>query len=172
MKFKDYQKLTSQFAIYPKETALEYLSLGLFSEVGEIAGLIKKKIRGDNLPDFDDLLKKELGDVAWYLSELANHIGDDDDVCRDTHLKKADKWSIVDAIAHIEDLVFDVNNISCSVVNQNKREIHENVLYAIESWVCMVLLFGFDVDEVLDLNIKKLSSRQERCVITGSGDNR
>ena len=170
MKFKDYQKLTSQFAIYPKETALEYLSLGLFSEVGEIAGLIKKKIRGDELPDFDELLKKELGDVAWYLSELANKvcIGS---INTDPDLKKADNWSIMDSLNQISDLDCDCRSIMFDVTH-DRNDLATSILDAIDEWVNMVLLFGFDVDEVLDLNIKKLSSRQERCVIKGSGDNR
>ena len=31
---------------------------------------------------------------------------------------------------------------------------------------------GFDLDEIADMNIEKLSSRQQRSVIHGSGDNR
>lgn len=74
MKIDEYQSLTSTTAIYPKEKALEYLLLGLGSEVGEIQGKIKKVIR-DNTPiDIQDL-GKEIGDVMWYISELCNHLG-------------------------------------------------------------------------------------------------
>jgi NTP pyrophosphatase (non-canonical NTP hydrolase) len=44
-----------------------FLALALFGECGEVANLIKKKWRGDNIPDFDAKLREELGDVYAYL---------------------------------------------------------------------------------------------------------
>ena len=38
MQLEAYQKLTRETAIYPKEQALVYLTLGLTSEAGEVAG--------------------------------------------------------------------------------------------------------------------------------------
>ncbi len=43
-----YQKLAATTAIYPQEKALEYLTLGLTSEVGELTGKIAKWYRKDN----------------------------------------------------------------------------------------------------------------------------
>ena len=43
--FDDYQKAAETTAIYSKKTALEYLSLGLASEAGEVAGHIAKYYR-------------------------------------------------------------------------------------------------------------------------------
>lgn len=67
-----YQFCTSQTAIYPREKALEYLTLGLVSEAGEVAGKVKKYIR-DNSSDtvLKEDMKKELGDIMWYISELS-----------------------------------------------------------------------------------------------------
>lgn len=73
--FKRYQKLTHKTAIYPKRQALVYLSLGLVSEAGEVAGKVKKVIRDkDGEFDKEDIkaLKDELGDALWYISELCN----------------------------------------------------------------------------------------------------
>jgi hypothetical protein len=39
-------------------------------ELGEVAGKLKRKIRGDD-GDLDQALLKECGDVLWYASELA-----------------------------------------------------------------------------------------------------
>jgi len=45
----DYQNKACTTAIFPKETALAYLTLGLAGEAGEIANKAKKLIRdGDN----------------------------------------------------------------------------------------------------------------------------
>jgi len=74
MNFNDYQHRTSSTAIYPEEKALEYLALGLCSEAGEVAGKLKKIIRdyGSNLTEEKRFeLASELGDVLWYVSQLA-----------------------------------------------------------------------------------------------------
>lgn len=75
MNFNEYQEATNQTAVYPKEKALEYLSLGLASEAGEVAGKIKKIIRDENgqlTENSINSLISELGDVLWYLAQLAN----------------------------------------------------------------------------------------------------
>ena len=74
MGFNEYQVRTSWTAIYPKEKALEYLALGLVSEAGEVAGKIKKLIRDNDSqisPEIVNGLRSELGDVLWYVAQLA-----------------------------------------------------------------------------------------------------
>jgi NTP pyrophosphatase (non-canonical NTP hydrolase) len=44
-----------------------FLALALCGEAGEVANLIKKKWRGDDVPDFDAKLREELGDVYAYM---------------------------------------------------------------------------------------------------------
>ena len=43
--FDNYQDASECTAIYPKTVAIEYLSLGLVSEAGEVAGKVKKALR-------------------------------------------------------------------------------------------------------------------------------
>lgn len=72
-KFNEYQNTTGMTAIYPEDKALEYLSLGLVSEAGEVAGAVKKVIRDDDgvlTHKSVDNLVAEIGDVLWYISEL------------------------------------------------------------------------------------------------------
>lgn len=79
MTFKDYQKKSRQTAIYPgKDTNFIYPTLGLVGEAGEVAEKIKKTIRDDNgilTDEKKEELKKELGDVLWYLSQISTEIG-------------------------------------------------------------------------------------------------
>jgi len=75
MKLLDYQAETSKTAIYPDESGREYLFLGLVNEAGEVAGVIKKAIRDNEGHVNSILLSKELGDVLWYISEIANRYG-------------------------------------------------------------------------------------------------
>jgi NTP pyrophosphatase (non-canonical NTP hydrolase) len=70
--FDGYQDFTDTTAIYPKGKALEYLALGLTSEAGEVAGKVKKWIR-DGYLDHDELIA-ELGDVLWYVAQMASEL--------------------------------------------------------------------------------------------------
>ena len=52
-----------------------YYALGLVGEAGEIAEKIKKAYR-DNDGNIDpELMKKELGDVLWYITMLSEKFG-------------------------------------------------------------------------------------------------
>lgn len=73
--FKFYQEKTGETAIYPEDDALEYLSLGLNGEAGEVAEKVKKHIRDDK--DLGEELAMELGDVLWYLARLVDELGAD-----------------------------------------------------------------------------------------------
>lgn len=73
MQINEYQDRTAATAIYPsvgEKDSFEfaYLTLGLVGEAGEVAEKIKKFLR-DNVLD-KELIKKELGDVFWYLARL------------------------------------------------------------------------------------------------------
>jgi len=77
MKFFDYQVRTRDTAVYPREHALVYTILGLTNEAGEVAGKLKKLIRGDKLPEgpaWEDVIGDELGDVLWYLARVADEL--------------------------------------------------------------------------------------------------
>jgi len=79
MDFKDYQKKARKTAIYPNVGKnFVYPALGLGGETGEVLEKIKKIIRDNNgkiTPKIKEDLKKEMGDVLWYLSNLASEIG-------------------------------------------------------------------------------------------------
>ncbi|HRN96922.1 MAG TPA: nucleoside triphosphate pyrophosphohydrolase family protein [Candidatus Saccharibacteria bacterium] len=77
MNLNEYQQLALRTA-GPKDKKDEmfHLVLGLVGEAGEIAEKVKKIIR-DHGSDFDKLdkedLKKELGDVMWYIAVLSDY---------------------------------------------------------------------------------------------------
>lgn len=70
-----YQAMASEYAEYPKEVAGIYPVLGLASEAGEVAGKIKKVLRGDGTKIDREALISELGDVYWYLAMTAKEYG-------------------------------------------------------------------------------------------------
>ncbi len=67
----EYQEKCKSTAIYPKKDAIAYLSLGLVSEAGEVAGKVKKNIRDGT----ESNVASEIGDVLWYCAMLANELG-------------------------------------------------------------------------------------------------
>lgn len=79
MTFEEYQKLSRRTAIYPN-TGKNYIYpvLGLTSEAGEVADKIKKVLR-DHEGVVDEEKKqeilKELGDVLWYVAQIATELG-------------------------------------------------------------------------------------------------
>jgi NTP pyrophosphatase (non-canonical NTP hydrolase) len=79
MTFDDYQRLSRVTAKYPPiGHAVIYPALGLTNEAGEVAGKIKKVFRDKEgvIGDADrEALKAELGDVLWYLAQIATELG-------------------------------------------------------------------------------------------------
>ena len=81
MNFLDYQHETAKTAIYPCGTtveALSYTTLGLVGEASEIANKVKKILRDEGgvvTMNKKSELADELGDVLWYVSQLAKELG-------------------------------------------------------------------------------------------------
>jgi NTP pyrophosphatase (non-canonical NTP hydrolase) len=88
--FDQYAEAAAGTAIYPEikrvdavdnpfsSGRLTYPALGLCGEAGEVAELIKKMHRDDNgclTLGRREKLKKELGDVLWYLAEISRQAG-------------------------------------------------------------------------------------------------
>lgn len=77
MNFDEYQELAARTArtdIRGWTRPLNY-ALGLCGEAGEVAEHIKKWAFHDGKPVDVDALKKELGDVLWYLAMQADEWG-------------------------------------------------------------------------------------------------
>lgn len=77
--FHDYQERSRATAIYPDAGRnFVYPTLGLAGESGEVAEKIKKVLR-DRQGRIDDetraAVEKELGDVLWYVAQLATELG-------------------------------------------------------------------------------------------------
>lgn len=76
MNFDEYQEAAVDFdigAVNPDHARFVHL-LGLAGEVGEFLEPIKKHVRDGGEIDMDDL-KKEAGDVLWYLAVILDDLG-------------------------------------------------------------------------------------------------
>src|SRR5437016_11046566 len=79
MEFNDYQRLakkTDQRKNNTDELNRLIPLLGMIGEMGSVASEHKKRLRdGQNYKTFNEKFKKELGDVLWYISTLAEDMG-------------------------------------------------------------------------------------------------
>lgn len=78
MDFSEYQQMARRTARYPViGSQVIYPTLGLSNEAGEVAGKIKKIFRdkGGVIDGSErQALKSELGDVLWYLAQVATEL--------------------------------------------------------------------------------------------------
>lgn len=155
MTFDEYQQAASLTAIYPKDREREYLSLGLISEVGELAGKLKKEIRDE--VDLTKAILDECGDIAWYGSQFIRSNG----------------WSyqfgeIESQTKQFTDIGLVVEMAGCAVDAWSPYQLTK-MFYVLES-VCVRR--GTTLHAVCEHNIAKLQSRQQRNALGGSGDDR
>jgi NTP pyrophosphatase (non-canonical NTP hydrolase) len=77
LELSEYQRLSRRTAEYPRDAWLAYPALGLAGEAGEVAEHAKKAIRDDGAevsPQRRAAIAKELGDVLWYVAQLASEL--------------------------------------------------------------------------------------------------
>lgn len=79
MTFEEYQKEAIKTAKYPKiGENFVYPMIGLSGEAGEVANKVKKIFRDDNgilTEERKNEINHELGDLLWYMSQLATDLG-------------------------------------------------------------------------------------------------
>jgi NTP pyrophosphatase (non-canonical NTP hydrolase) len=79
MNLNEYQLKARETAVYPREYGIIYPALGLAGEAGETVEKVKKAVRkgGVSYRSHMDLqgVVKELGDVLWYVANLASDLG-------------------------------------------------------------------------------------------------
>jgi NTP pyrophosphatase (non-canonical NTP hydrolase) len=79
VELSDYQQRSRATAVYPGAgDNLTYPALGLCGEAGECAEKVKKAIRDDDgvlSEERRTALAGELGDVLWYVAQLATEAG-------------------------------------------------------------------------------------------------
>jgi NTP pyrophosphatase (non-canonical NTP hydrolase) len=87
-----YQRSARKTVIYPREHMVVYPALGLAGEAGEVCEKIKKVMRDSthksDFWDKRDDIEMELGDVLWYIANLATDLGLSMDIIAAKNLEK------------------------------------------------------------------------------------
>lgn len=185
MNFDEYQNLTHTTAKYRDEDATFYLSLGLVSECGEIAGKLKKIIRDKNSVLSEEARKDiaaEVGDVFWYVSEICNLLE-----YRLSNVAKSDKMknyevnsgalfalniTCIELCENATALSYRLQKNYVGHANLSKKTMYSWILKVLNNLYSICAPLGISLSEVAEGNIAKLQGRKDRGVIGGSGDNR
>ena len=92
MEMNSYQEAARKTAAYPDVGCNPiYPTLGLTGEAGEVADKVKKVIRVRQVvfdADTREAIKLDLGDVLWYVAQLASELGYDLEQVADANLQK------------------------------------------------------------------------------------
>lgn len=101
MELNDYQLLAHSTAKHPEGAAFIHCVTGLAEEIGEFLGKVKRLFRDDGgvLTEERKLqMKKELGDIQWYLSETCLVLDmtlEEVATCNLSHLKDRQQRNVI-----------------------------------------------------------------------------
>lgn len=134
-----------------------------------------------------DSIKKEIGDVYWYLSRLSKLIIMKDlkqDRNFDTlavinkiiengdNLNKEKKPDVIMASLKSIILYNSVNSLAEAIYMQDNSRMRSKLIEVFNSLYLLQSTLGIKTSEILELNVSKLLDRKDRNVLNGSGDNR
>lgn len=171
MDFDKYQEEVGKFADYPvgivegNTVKLFYPVLGLSEEVSEF----HEKAYSSHCDTVEII--KELGDICWFVQEIATCIGMKMSALSSCTMK---------ASVSLDVLSGRISGILAKAVRDNEGIIPLSGLDTIRSTLALIISkvhdyakqYGVTIQDVMEKNYNKLSSRKLRGVIHGSGDNR
>lgn len=117
-----YIEWTGTVAVYPKEREFEYVCIGFLSELGEVAGVLKRAMRDGPLDK--DKLRDELGDCLFLMAR--KH-------------KDPRTWAnlVIDDLVKSDDLLI----LRCAALYSGHR--------AIEAIIALGMKYGLTVKQLL-----------------------
>lgn len=189
--WNDYQAATQETAIYPGQGSLAglvYVALGLAGEAGETCENVKKLIRDDGnalTPERAEKLRKELGDVLWYLARSAHEmtlvLGDvvteppSDSMYRPVPGLGTSTGLAFIALTLFRSAALFGDEVSDAMMGDGVSELSDispmltDVFYAANLFARAL---DTNLQAVAEENLAKLRDRKDRGVLHGSGDKR
>lgn len=144
---------------------------GFIEEFGEITGKLRKSHRDDiSAEEKERLLKKELGDYIWYLTQLG-------------YLRKTVDFSKVDFepdnLSKKKDIFksvlineIKIGRLTSAIADGNSNLEKQMMNYLLKGFTQLSNSMGFEVQDILQTNKNKLFDRIARNKMQGNGDER
>jgi len=160
MNLQEYFKFTETTKSYPNLVEYDYLTHGIWAEIGEFEGILAKRLRGDEKYKDDDYyfcsLKSELGDIYWFIVRI---------LVLDTGLYQfntlcSNEINDSPIMKRLSSLLYQ---IKMNLLHNDKVDVLENLDY-------IAKLLNSSRSEILELNVKKLTERKQTNTIKGNGE--
>lgn len=180
MDWNSYQQQALTTAIFPLDRSLEYTTLGLASESGELGEAYlrgKISIHGVTV----EQVLSELGDVCWYAAAVADAIECPfADIRDDTSLNALPHYGRGFTILMIQSHVSNIAGIVKKTIRDNEGFVELKHMQGIQNELMgmmyhverLALAYDSNLNAVMSKNLNKLADRKQRGVLAGSGDNR
>lgn len=190
----DYVAFTFTTAKYPTAHTMPYLGLGLSEEVSEVFQkayqLLPSSFHDSSRADRVVACKKEFGDVYWYAVQFADRVLENSlsdflitaylgmgtqsqDLDVDVGVLAASQRRAQDILGRLHGLIKKAIRDQDGVFDMEKRDKARTAFLELMTLIMRLQTYlGFNLVEILNLNQEKLTSRKERNVISGSGDDR
>lgn len=170
----EYAKAAATFAAYPPNQST-YAFLGLSGECGELMEIT----RPDRIKANDRAaVMKELGDLCWYVAECCRCIGIQFDQVFNFETVRV--ISVEDAHLELPIIVGRICELAKKCIRDDGGKWgghrHQAAKAAVESLSAVICSYarkyGLSMTDVFAANIGKLTSRRDRNVIKGDGNDR
>jgi NTP pyrophosphatase (non-canonical NTP hydrolase) len=182
MQFETYIKKTRETAIYPEDYERDYVIHGLVDELGELKRAVMAPSKNGGVPRrygrrHISQLCKEMGDALWYLARLYDHFN----IETEEHDRIQSLSSIDPEIGEkkIEEALLaaaKINGYQKKSVRDDAdkskgiRVAAKNIMLNLRK--AAHHLGVYDIEVVMERNLRKLFDRKDRGVLQGDGDNR
>lgn len=164
MTFEEYQKEAVSFRTDTADNE-EYLTLGLIAEVGEAADKLAKRVR-DGVWD-EKAFIKELGDILWFVANLAEYYDKNNDANFSTELKNCFSEEVDGD--RFDETIMRLLVYWVGIFLDGEDEFLADIVFEVGG---LAKRYGYTLEQVAEINIAKLRDRQARGVIKGNGDER
>ena len=155
MNLQEYFEFTETTKSYPNLVEYDYLTHGIWAEIGEFEGILAKRLRGDEkYKDHEvyiNALKFELGDIYWFAVRL---------LASKEHLENSERFSYIydnpllrELVESIKHNLLDKDYLTLLLTLDGIAKVLESTRY-----------------EIIELNINKLTERKNTNTIKGDGE--
>jgi NTP pyrophosphatase (non-canonical NTP hydrolase) len=177
---EEYRIFTRSVSVYPKEKGTLYCSLGLQNEIGEFITTINEK-------KFDkQRFIKEAGDVMWYITRLMdelnipienqNFYSKEFEALYAFPRKEIDMDIMRYRLLEMEERLGTAYGVIKKSVRGDGKFSEVRFVDAMRSmftsFIIILATANVKLEQVMFENVRKLSSRDERGVVMGDGDDR
>lgn len=165
IKLSTYKKDALSTAFYPNiGSNILYPIIAVFEESGELIEKLDESAKPKDIA-------KELGDILWYCAMVFHELDEDFVFKIQKEYMTTDKLMMHNS--RIAGIIKKSQRDENGKLENDKRENLKFHLNFVLTFVYNVAnQIGFTIEDVCDMNIKKINDRIERGTLSGSGDNR